>query len=190
MTQTLDCKNLTCPQPVLKTKEALAALPFNSILDVELNSYSSVANVRRFAKNQGIYIREKSRSKEVTILTFIKGGTEEISVNKSFYALISGSLIMALLASTCCLTPLLFLVFGVSVGSLSFLQIFAPYTMVFSIFSIITIAYLWYNYFYKIKRQLVCSTSLCKNYKFYLIVGTVFVSILVTYPSWANYLLE
>jgi hypothetical protein len=94
------------------------------------------------------------------------------------------------LASSCCLAPLLFLVFGVSVGSLSFLQIFAPYHTYFSIFAISVVAYLWINYFRKVRNQITCSAKLCKNYKLYLSEGTFFVLLLTTYPYWAIYLLD
>jgi len=108
----------------------------------------------------------------------------------SFYALIVGSIVSAILASTCCLAPLLFLVFGVSVGSFSFLEIFAPFHNYFSVFSIFVVIYLWIKYFTSVAKQPSCSTKLCKNYKLYLSVGTFFVLILTTYPYWATYLLD
>jgi len=108
----------------------------------------------------------------------------------SFYALIAGSIVSAILASSCCLAPLLFLIFGVSVGSLSFLQIFAPYHTYFSIFSIVVVAYLWINYFFKIRKQISCSAKVCKNYRLYLSEGTFFVLLLTTYPYWVTYLLD
>ncbi len=110
--------------------------------------------------------------------------------DNSFYALIVGSIVSAILASTCCLAPLLFLIFGVSVSSLSFLEIFAPFHNYFSVFSIVVVIYLWIKYFTKVRNQLSCSTKLCKNYKLYLSVGTFFILILTTYPYWAIYLLD
>jgi hypothetical protein len=119
-----------------------------------------------------------------------KNEIEQKKRDKSFFALIVSSIISAILASTCCLAPLLFLIFGVSMSSLSFLQIFAPYQIYFTLFAAIVILYLWYDYFQRIKNQLTCVTSLCKNYKFYLSIGTLLVSILTTYPYWINYILE
>ncbi|HIP56398.1 MAG TPA: mercury transporter MerT [Arcobacter sp.] len=190
MTVNLDCKNLACPEPVLMVKDALEKLPENGILDVELNSYSSIENVKRFAKSQNIYVKEKLSTKELTILTLVKGFQCEIEPekNKKFYTLIIGSIVSAIFASSCCLAPLLFLLFGISVNSLSFLQIFAPYKWLFSIVSVIVIIYLWYD-FYK-KTKVLCSGYLCINYKKYLIIGTVFVLVFITYPYWLNYLLE
>ncbi len=190
---TVDCKNLDCPRPVLLAKEAYENLPDDGILDVELNSYSSIENIKRFAKSQGIYLKEKSSNKEITILTLVKGYTCEIETqkkDKSFIVLIIGSIISAAIASSCCLAPLLFLIFGVSMSSLSFLQIFAPYHDYFSLFSLVLILYLWFDYFKSRKEKLVCETWLSKNYKILLGIGSIFVTILITYPYWVNYILE
>ena len=189
----IDCKNLACPEPVIKTKEAYEKLLDDGMLDVELNSYASIENVKRFAKSQGIYLKVKEKTKESTILTLVKGykcDLEQKNKDKSFFALIIGSIISAILASTCCLAPLLFLIFGVSMSSLSFLQVLAPFQAYFVAFATIVIIYLWYDYFKRVKNQLVCSTPLCKNYKLYLNIGTVVVGILITYPYWINYILE
>jgi len=190
----LDCKDLDCPKPVIKTKEAFENLGDDDFLDVELNSYSSVENVKRFAKKQGIYFEVKPKVGGVTIITLVKGyecGLEPAKKSdKSFVAIIVGSLISAVLASTCCLAPFLFLVFGVSMSSLSFLQVFAPYSAYFSLFSVLLIAYLWYDYLRHRKDKLLCETWLSQNYKMLLIFGTVFVAVFITYPYWVNYILE
>ena len=110
--------------------------------------------------------------------------------NKSFYTLIIGSLLSAILAGSCCLAPLFFLLFGVSVGSLSFLQVFAPFQLYFALASVLVILYLWYNYFKSKKAIQSCNSSLCKHHKLYLGLGTLFVGILVTYPYWVHYILE
>ena len=192
MIKKLDCKNLACPEPVLRTKEAWESLEDDSILDIELNSISSIENVKRFAKSQGIYFKVKSKTKELTIISLVKGYECELEQkeDKKFYAIIFSSIVSAILASTCCLAPLLFLLFGVSMGSLTFLQIFAPYHTYFSIIAFCLIAYLWYDYFKKRKNNLVCATPLCKNYKLYLILGSFFVLVMITYPYWAGYILE
>ena len=191
MVKKLDCKNLACPEPVLKTKEALEGFD-EGILEVEVNSFSSIANVKRFAQNQGLYVSEKKEGK-VTILSIVKGYECELepakSEDKSFWALIIGAAVTAILASTCCLAPLLFLLFGISVGSLSFLQFFAPYKIYFSIAAVLIIGYLWGNYFFVLRKRVVCEGSICKNYLKYLSIGTVFVVIMLTYPYWAVYLL-
>ncbi len=186
----LDCKNLACPEPVLKTKDAWEELDDDSILDIELNSISSIENVKRFAKKEGIYFKVKKQTKELTVISLVKGYECELDnkkEDKSFYMLIVSSVVSAILASTCCLAPLLFLLFGVSIGSLSFLSIFAPYHNYFSIFAIVVMLYLWFDYFRK--KRIVCDTPLCKNYKLYLILGTIFVTVLTTYPFWVVYVI-
>ncbi|QCT95217.1 mercury transporter MerT [Caminibacter mediatlanticus TB-2] len=192
MVKKIDCRNLACPEPVLKTKEALEEME-EGILEVKLNSFSSIQNVKRFAKNQGLYISEKKDGKD-TIISIVKGYECEIpykqtNESKSFWTLIIGAVITAFLASTCCLGPLLFLIFGISVGSLSFLHIFAPYHIYFSIAAVLIILYLWGNWFFKLRKKPVCEGSICKNYVKYLTIGTIFVAILVTYPYWAQYIL-
>lgn len=188
----VDCKNLACPMPVLKTKEAWEELGNEGILDIELNSLSSVENIKRFAKNQGIYYQVKTKTKELTVISLVKGYECELENNndKKFYTVIVGSLISAILASSCCLAPLLFLLFGVSMGSLTFLQIFAPYKIYFALLAILLMIYLWYDYAKKRKNVLLCSTPLCKNYKIYLLLGTFFVGFMISYPYWIGYVLE
>jgi TusA-related sulfurtransferase len=192
MIKKLDCKNLACPGPVLKTKEAWEELEDEGIIDIELNSLSSIENIKRFAKSQGIYFEVKSKTKELTVISLVKGYECKLEQksDKKFYTIILSSVISAILASSCCLAPLLFLLFGVSVGSLTFLQTFAPYHIYFSIFATVLIVYLWYDYLKKKKNQLFCATALCKNYKLYLIVGSLFVGFFTTYPYWIGYILE
>ncbi|OYZ60028.1 MAG: selenium metabolism protein [Sulfuricurvum sp. 24-42-5] len=69
----LDCKDLDCPKPVLELKKALETLNDNGIIDLELNSVSSVENCRRFALSQGCTATEEKRSEGVTLMKIIKG---------------------------------------------------------------------------------------------------------------------
>ena len=207
----LDCTNLDCPIPVLRTKEALESME-EGILDVELNSYSSIENVKRFVKSQGLFFEEKQIGKAHIILSIVKGyecGIEqgesksedalraeqiaqiakEKQENRRFWTLLIGAVVSAILASTCCLGPLLFLIFGISVGSLGFLKAFAPYHTYFSIGAIAVVGYLWFDWFWSRRDKVACATSLCKNYTLYLGIGTIFVAILVTYPFWIDKLI-
>lgn len=49
----LDCKGLACPQPVIKTKDALAAMQIGEELRVIVDNEGSCSNVSRFAESQG-----------------------------------------------------------------------------------------------------------------------------------------
>jgi len=193
MVKRIDCKNLACPEPVLRTKDALEEIE-EGILEVEVNSFSSLQNVKRFARNQG-YFTDVKKEGDFDVIRIVKGyecelqPKNDIKENKSFWALIVGAVVTAVLASTCCLGPLLFLLFGISVGSLSFLHIFSPYRDYFALIAIAVIGYLWWNYFFKLRKRAVCEGSICKNYLKYLSIGTFFVVIMLTYPYWAQYLL-
>lgn len=192
MTQTLDCQNMACPEPVLRTKEALEQME-EGILDVRLDSFSSIQNVKRFAGSEGLYYTEKKEGKS-TVITIIKGyecglPEPEQRVGRSFWALILGSIVTAILASTCCIGPLLFLLFGVSASSLSFLKPLAPYHGVFSLIAAGVIGYLWYHYFKVIRHRLVCEGWICKYYLTYLSIGTALVVVLLSYQYWVVYLI-
>ncbi len=44
----IDCRNLSCPQPIVETKNALEKLQENEILEIVLNSIISKNNVVKF----------------------------------------------------------------------------------------------------------------------------------------------
>ncbi len=75
----INCFDLPCPEPVLATKKALEELPEDAILEVELNTVSSIANVQRFAKNGGYDYRVEEQSDGSTLITIIKGYLCEIA---------------------------------------------------------------------------------------------------------------
>ena len=228
----LDCRDLDCPVPVLRTKEALESID-EGILDVELNTLSSIENVKRFVTSQGLFFEERKIGPRHVILSIVKGyectlepaesvtaddnrATRETGTSFSegstpaealraaqiaqtarekkeaqkFYTLLLGGIVSAILASTCCLGPLLFLLFGVSVGSLSFLQWFAPYHTWFSLAAVAVVGWLWFDWWRGRKERIVCGTSLCKNYTLYLSIGTLFVAVMVSYPWWVGILME
>ena len=53
-TVTIDCKGLTCPQPVIKTKDALEQ--GSKTLEIIVDNEASKANVTRFARSRGCTI--------------------------------------------------------------------------------------------------------------------------------------
>jgi len=69
----IDCCNLACPEPVLKTKKALEKLPDDSILEVKVNSVSSKENVIRFATKAGYESKMEDLDDGTTLVTIIKG---------------------------------------------------------------------------------------------------------------------
>lgn len=68
----IDCKDLSCPEPVLRTKKALESLGEEGVLEVELNSVSSLENCKRFAAGQGCTVHEELQG-NMTLLTLVKG---------------------------------------------------------------------------------------------------------------------
>lgn len=79
----LDCKDLDCPKPVLELKKALESLPQDGIIDVELNSISSIENCQRFILSQGCTASEEKRSDGVTVMKVVKGFGRDIIVEKN-----------------------------------------------------------------------------------------------------------
>ncbi len=111
--------------------------------------------------------------------------SEEKRGNRSLYALIAGAVVSAFLATSCCLAPLLFMIFGVGMGSLSFFHLFAPYRPWFTALAVGVIGYLWIDYLRKRKKG-CCSAELCRRYPLYLVIGTLLVAIFSTYPWWID----
>ncbi|MBI5967391.1 MAG: sulfurtransferase-like selenium metabolism protein YedF [Deltaproteobacteria bacterium] len=73
--QTIDCRGLACPQPVLETKKALEEPDAEEIL-VLLDDPGSKENVRRFAESQGHRV-SVTEEKGVFTLTIQKKGSSQ-----------------------------------------------------------------------------------------------------------------
>jgi selenium metabolism protein YedF len=83
---------LGCPEPVLKTKKALEELEEDSLLEVLVNSVSSLENVKRFATKSGYVIRVEDQEGGKFLITIIKGykcaivdKEEKNFLNKTFF---------------------------------------------------------------------------------------------------------
>ncbi len=63
--ETIDCKGLSCPEPVVATKKALKAHPEGCIVIVDDRAASE--NVPRFAKASGYKVEESFKDGEWTI---------------------------------------------------------------------------------------------------------------------------
>ena len=68
----IDCRNLACPEPVLKTKKALEEMD-EGILEVLVNSISPIQNVKRFAANQGLVAEEEKLDNGESVIRIVKG---------------------------------------------------------------------------------------------------------------------
>lgn len=47
----IDCRNLDCPKPVIKTRDAITELKIGDELEILLNTKASIANVQKFLKS-------------------------------------------------------------------------------------------------------------------------------------------
>ncbi|MDG0812829.1 sulfurtransferase TusA family protein [Cohnella rhizosphaerae] len=51
--QTLDCKGLACPMPIVKTKKAMDQLEAGQVLEVQATDKGSLADIQSWANNTG-----------------------------------------------------------------------------------------------------------------------------------------
>ncbi len=51
--QSLDCKGLACPMPIVKTKKAIDAMQAGQVIEVEATDKGSLADIQGWAKNTG-----------------------------------------------------------------------------------------------------------------------------------------
>jgi selenium metabolism protein YedF len=63
----LNCKGLTCPQPVIETKNFLADNPQIEILTVEVDNSAAAQNVERFLGTQGFQASIQGSEPEIKI---------------------------------------------------------------------------------------------------------------------------
>jgi len=70
--QVLDCRGLACPQPVLKTKEALDGLDLGEV-QVIVDNPAARDNVTRFAQSQGAVVETAAQGADF-VLTVSKTG--------------------------------------------------------------------------------------------------------------------
>ena len=75
----IDCRDLPCPEPVIKTKKALELLGDDSILLVQVNAIASRENVMRFAKNEGLTVSDETTADGSVLITIVKGFACEIA---------------------------------------------------------------------------------------------------------------
>ncbi len=77
MGKTIDCTGLACPEPVLRTREALEGMD-EGVVVVRVDSPASRDNVRRFAESQGCSVSVKEAGRGAWELEIVKGFTCEV----------------------------------------------------------------------------------------------------------------
>jgi len=78
----IDCCDLACPEPVIRTKNALEELGEDGILDVVVNTVSSVENIKRFVTKQGYTFEFREIGEGKSQFTIVKGYLCEIDTPK------------------------------------------------------------------------------------------------------------
>jgi len=68
----IDCRNLACPEPVIRTKNALEGLKNGEKLEILVNSIAPKENISRFLKNQNVEFSVEKNGAE-TKITAVKG---------------------------------------------------------------------------------------------------------------------
>ena len=68
----IDCRNLACPEPVIRTKNALEGLKKGEKLEILVNSIAPKENISRFLKNQNVEFSVEQNGAE-TKITAVKG---------------------------------------------------------------------------------------------------------------------
>jgi tRNA 2-thiouridine synthesizing protein A len=69
----LDAKGLTCPQPLMRTKKALAGIPVGSLLEVHATDPGSAADLLTFCKRMGHEMVEKREEGGVHVFLIRRG---------------------------------------------------------------------------------------------------------------------
>ena len=70
----MDCSGLACPEPVLRTKQALERMTQGTLF-VRVDNPAARDNVRRFAESQGCTVKVTRTGAETWDLEIAKGGT-------------------------------------------------------------------------------------------------------------------
>ena len=68
----IDCRNLACPEPVIRTKNALESLKVGEKLEILVNSIAPKENISRFLKNQNVEFSIEQNGAETKIIA-VKG---------------------------------------------------------------------------------------------------------------------
>lgn len=71
----IDCRNLACPEPVIRTKNALDGLRVGEKLEILVNSIAPKENISRFLKNQNVEFSVLQNGAE-TKITAVKGESQ------------------------------------------------------------------------------------------------------------------
>ena len=90
--KTIDCRGLSCPQPVIETKKTLEVMK-EGIIEVIVDNAAAKENVSRFAESQGCKV-EKAEKNGNFHLTITRGNVRKESVPVSGSELKTGTVML------------------------------------------------------------------------------------------------
>jgi selenium metabolism protein YedF len=99
MANTLDARGLACPLPVIKTRDALAAIQTGE-LTVLLDNTTARDNVLRFAQNHGCAAEVVRESAEAIEIRVVKSGPSPSAAKDDAFCIPDGGTILVLASST------------------------------------------------------------------------------------------
>jgi len=73
VTKILDCKGLTCPEPILKIKKTMGEMSTGDIVEMQATDPGSVADMASWAKRTGNDLLEQKQEGDVFIYYVKKG---------------------------------------------------------------------------------------------------------------------
>lgn len=97
--QTLDCKGLACPMPIVRTKKAMDQLQAGQVIEVQATDRGSLADMEGWAKNTGHQYLGTIQEGNVLKHYLRKSAAQEVMEPKKFAHLISNEELMHKLAS-------------------------------------------------------------------------------------------
>lgn len=97
------------------------------------------------------------------------------------------ALLSALAATACCLPPLLFLLFGISFGMLSFLEALTPFRIPLSLLSLFVLWLSWRSYAH---HTFACDLQKKKRIVWFYSTILGIILVILLYPEMANLFIE
>ncbi len=97
--QTLDCKGLACPMPIVKTKKAMDQLEAGQVIEVQATDKGSLADIQGWAKNTGHQYLGTVEEGDVLKHYIRKSSPGEIKEEKKHPDVVTNEALQAKLAS-------------------------------------------------------------------------------------------
>ena len=97
--QSLDCKGLACPMPIVKTKKAMDQLEAGQVIEVQATDKGSLADIQGWAKNTGHQYLGTVEEGDVLKHYLRKASPDEVKEQKKYKHVVSNEYLEKKLAS-------------------------------------------------------------------------------------------